>query len=235
MKIAVLTALFGSRGGLRSLTEEESSYKSFDLDFFAFVDRAHESTEGWKQITGPQYSFDKVYGNRRNHKIYKMLPHLFVPGEHEAYIWIDSCQSLKMNPRKICKEYLRDNDLALFDHPYRNCAYQEAVVCAQSQIEQTDYIQNTINFLQSEEYPENNGLYEMSCFVRKNNSATQELGFKWFELTCRFSSRDQTTFPYVLHELKDKINISILPGYIHHPDGNEFFLKVEEPELIKKY
>jgi hypothetical protein len=235
MKIAVLTSLFGSKNDLRPLTKEELSYKSFDLDFFAFVDRTYESADGWNQIVGPQYSFDKIYGNRRNHKIYKMLPHLFVPEKYESYIWLDSCQALKMNPRQICKEYLRDNDVALFDHPYRNCAYQEAVVCAQTGIENAKYIQNTLDFLTSEEYPESNGLYEMSCFVKKNNLVTQELGFRWFELACRFSSRDQIIFPYVLHKLQDKINISILPGYIHHPDGNELFLKVEEPELIKKY
>jgi hypothetical protein len=140
-----------------------------------------------------------------------------------------------MDPQKICKEYLRDNDIALFDHPYRNCAYEEAIVCAQTKIEVARYAQDTVNFLQSENYPQNNGLYEMSCFVRKNNEITQKMGYMWFELMCRLSSRDQVTFPYVLHELKNELNISILPGYIHHPDGNRLFLKVEEPELIKKY
>jgi len=235
VKIAILTSLFGSKGNLRSLTEEELGYKSFDLGYFAFVDRVHEAAEGWKQVVGPQYSFDKVYPHRRNHKMYKMLPHLFIPEEYDTYVWLDSCQSLKTNPRQICKEYLRDNDIAVFDHPYRNCAYAEAVVCAQSQIEITKYVQDTIDFLQSDGYPQNNGLYEMSCFIRKNNKVTQELGYRWFELMCRFSSRDQITFPYVLHKLKNELKISILPGYIHHPDGNQFFLKVEEPELIKKY
>ena len=164
-----------------------------------------------------------------------MLPHLFIPEEYEIYIWLDSCQSLKVNPRQICKERLRKNDIAIFDHPYRNCAYQECLVCAQSGIEDPSYVQNTIDFLQSEGYEQNNGLYEMSCFIRRNNEITQELGYRWFELTCRFSSRDQTIFPFVLNKLKDKINISILPGYIHHPDGNQFFIKLEEPELIKKY
>jgi len=235
MKVAVLTALFGSKSELRSLTEKELDYRdNGGVSFYAFLDRPHESATGWNQILGPEYSFDKIYGHRRNHKIYKMLPHLFAP-DHDIYIWVDSCHSVQVDPHKLCKEYLRDNDIALFDHPYRNCAYQESFVCAQSQIDQTDYIQDTISFLRSETYPENNGLYEMSAFIRRNNEATQELGYRWFELTCRFSSRDQITFPYCLFKLKDKINISILPGYIHHSDGNEFFLKLEEPELIKKY
>jgi len=234
MKIAVLTSLFGSKGDLRSLSEEEASY---DVHYYAFVDRLHEEAKGWTQIIAPSFSCDPKYSNRRDAKPYKLVPSLFLH-DYDIFLWIDSCQKIKIDPHRIQKEYLRDNDIAIFDHPHRNCSYDEAYVCMTQSgvgIDHLDLISNQIKFYESVEFPKNYGLYEMSCYMMKNNYTTKQMGLMWWEQVSRFSSRDQISFPYVLWRLKEKINISIIPGYLHHPDGNQFFLKVHEPELLQKY
>lgn len=235
MKIAVLTSLFGSKGGLRPLSKEENGY---DVDYYAFVDRLHEKTEGWKQIVSPAFSCDQKYSHRRDAKPYKLSPSFFL-NDYDVYLWIDSCWQIKVDPHRIRKEYLRDNDLAIFDHPHRNCAYDEAHVCLTQGgvgIDHPDLIANQIRFYESVRFPRNYGLYEMSCYMMRNNDITKKMGLMWLEQVFKFSSRDQVSFPYVLWSLKEKINISILPGYLHWKEhGNQFFLKVHEPELLQKY
>ena len=233
-KIAVLTSLFGSKSPLRSLSDEEASY---EVDYFAFVDRVHEETTGWKQIVSPSFSCDPMYSHRRDAKPYKLAPYLFLQ-DYDVFLWVDSCQLIKMDPNRIRKEYLRDNDVALFDHPYRNCAWAEGYVCITQSgvgIDHPDLISSQLRFYETVGMPKNFGLYEMSCYMIRNNDVTKKMGLTWLEQVFKFGSRDQVSFPYVLWRLKDEINISIIPGYLHHPDGNDFFFKSDEAELIKKY
>jgi hypothetical protein len=237
MQIAVLTSLFGSNSDLRSLTEEETGY---NVDFYAFVDRQHEKASGWNQVISPEYTYESSWPYRRNAKIYKILPDLFLPN-YDVHIWVDSGHSVRKDPHVICKENLRENDIAIFDHPDRNCAYVEAQTVASMGIEHTDLISQQLQYFQSVGFPQNEGLYEMACYIRKRNDVTRKLGLMWWEIICRFSSRDQTTFPYVLWKLKEEINISILPGYVNrsllnwHENGNDFFLFGNQPNFVKKY
>ena len=103
MKIAVITSMFGSNTDLRSLTDEE---KSYSVDYFAFLDRDHETTKGWNKIINNHHSVvEPIWYNRRNAKIYKVLPELFLP-EYDFYIWVDSELKITMDPNIICKRII---------------------------------------------------------------------------------------------------------------------------------
>ena len=232
MKIALYTALFGSNSDLGSIDPDQ--YEG--IDFYAFLDREHPTTQGWRQVVCPDFTFEKKYTGRRNAKPYKMLPHLFMP-DYDYYVWMDSCHKLLKHPKDIIENYLADDfDLGLFDHPSdKYCAYLEAQTVLEYGIDNPQYIADQIQFYQEEGFPRKYCLYEMACFFRKNNPVTQKFGFMWYEQVCRFSSRDQISLPYVLWRMKEEVNISILPGYLQKPDGNEFFLFGQQPQFIKKY
>ena len=101
MKTAVITSMFGSNSDLRSLTDDE---KSYDVDYFAFLDRNHSTTMGWNQIVSNNCStIESLWHYRRGAKIYKILPELFLPN-YDFYVWIDSEVQLKVNPNIICKQ-----------------------------------------------------------------------------------------------------------------------------------
>ena len=219
MKLAVLTSLFGSRNDLRSLSVWERRY---DVDYYAFLDREHKETLGWNQITSPSFTTYAEWSNRRNAKIYKILPNLFLPN-YDAYVWVDACQTVIRDPHAICEEVLKDNDIAVFKHSDRCCVYDEAQIVSRLKADSAETISKQVEYLESKNFPKNNGLYELACFVRKNNEITNQMGLMWWEMICRFSSRDQISFPYILWELKDKIKISILPGLVNHSRANDFF------------
>jgi hypothetical protein len=231
MKIAVLTSLFGSESDLRSLSMWEREY---EVDYFAFLDRKHNDSLGWNQIVSPDFTYDLTWSYRRNAKIYKILPNLFLP-DYDVHVWVDSGQTVIKDPHLICEEYLKDSDIAVFKHSDRNCVYDEMQKVVELKMEHPPLIGQQRRYLESIKFPEDQGLYELACFVRKNNNATHQMGLMWWEIICRFSSRDQISFPQVLWRMQNNIKISILPGLVNHWRGNEFFSYGEQPSLIKKY
>ena len=51
----------------------------------------------------------------------------------------------------------------------------------------------------------------MSAFVKKNTYISTVASLKWWEYICKYSSRDQLSFPVALWECN--ITPSILPGF----------------------
>lgn len=207
MKIAVVTASVGA--GL----PVESANPFPGVDYHAFVDfdsdleRPAESM--WHFHNVPKWTIDKRYTERRHAKVFKVLPHLFVPG-YDYYIWIDSTHMVAMHPEQIISTYLKDSDIALFKHPERNCVYNEADVIMGVKFDQLSYVQAQKIFYQSQSYPEENGLYELPCRIQRNTPQIQALMLTWWELICKYSSRDQLSLPFALH--MHDIKPSIMPG-----------------------
>ena len=81
MKIAVLTSSIGSTQLLDPIP--------FDgVDYHAFVDYASDNS-GWIKHPIVPFSVDTRYKNRRDAKVYKVLPFAFLP-DYDYYFWIDS-------------------------------------------------------------------------------------------------------------------------------------------------
>ena len=120
MKIAVITSSIGSNSLLDPI--------AFDgVDYHAFVDY-NVSNDKW--ITHPTISFssDPTYSNRRNAKVYKILPFAFLP-DYDYYFWVDSTHILETDPYEVIDKYLSNSDVAVFKHPERNCIYPEGQSC----------------------------------------------------------------------------------------------------------
>ena len=67
-------------------------------------------------------------------------------------------------------------------------------------------------------FKKNAGLYEMTCFVRKNNKRTNDAFTKWYSLISRYSSRDQLSLMPCL--LEYGVKVKILPGTAQKYYGN---------------
>lgn len=193
MKIAIITSVFGNSQPIHT---PNKIFK--DVDYFAFVDKPH-ACEGWTQIISPSFSLDEKYKGRRDAKIYKIMPHLFLP-DYDYWIWADPTHEAIVDPHEIC-EKLGDKDIGLFKHIHRDCAYQEALEVARLEIDYPKVISDQTLYYQLQAFPEHHGLYELPVFVRKNTPAIQELNMKWWELICRYSSRDQISLPFILWKM----------------------------------
>ncbi len=215
MKIAVLTAALGTNNLIPIVP-----FKG--VDYFAFSN-TEISCPGWVVNKAIEFSSDPIFKNRRNAKIYKVLPFLFIQG-YDYYIWLDSTHKLEQEPEQIIKTYLKHNDVAVFKHPERNCLYEEGRLVKELGFDHPNLIDEQLQFYRELNYPQNNGLYELPVRIQRNNEITQKMGLMWWEQICMFSSRDQISFPFVCQKLG--LSLSTLPGRANTIRGNSIMPQV---------
>lgn len=203
-KIAVITALSGNRERLY-----DPCIVFPGVDYFAFVD-IQQDVKVWKQLPLIDFTYDNKYKNRRNAKIYKIIPHLFFP-QHEIHIWHDVSHELIKDPFEVIETYLKNKDIALFKHTQRNCIYEESKILNELGYDHKENIDRQVQYYKECGMPENFGLFELPVSIRKNTSKIQAMNLAWFEQICRFSSRDQVSLPFCMW--KHGITPEILPGY----------------------
>lgn len=141
--------------------------------------------------------YDRFLSHRMNAKIYKIMPHLFF--EHEITVYMDG--NIKFNPTvdvtDFVREFLGRNDMAVFGHPVRDCAYLEALACIYGNLDDADLILSQMNQYRHDGFPDHYGLAECGIIIRRNNAKVKRFNEAWWAQVCRYSSRDQISFPYV--------------------------------------
>lgn len=205
MKILVITGQAGHKGEIK-----DPSMGSFpNVDYVAYTDKPLQVST-WQCRHMPQFSTDSQYAHRRNAKLGKVLGWLLEPG-YDYYVWHDSVCEIQVHPQQLISDHMHGHtQMALWRHPERDCAYEEADKVAWYGVEHEHLIQASKQFLQEHNWPPHAGLFELTSFVYKNTAQVQQALLCWWELICRYSSRDQILFPYVLH--KHNICYSVLPG-----------------------
>jgi len=215
MKIAVVTSSIGANGLL--------PIKKFPgVDYHAFIDDVKD-THDW--ITHPvvKFSSDPTFKNRRDAKVYKIMPFAFLP-DYDYYFWVDSTHILNANPVEVIEKYLKDSDVAVFKHSSQNCVYDEGNAVKSLGYDHSNLVEDQLAFYRDMCYPTKNGLYELPARLQRNNHLTQRMGLMWWEQICMFSSRDQISFPFVCHQLG--ITPSILPGNANGIEANSIMPQV---------
>jgi Protein of unknown function (DUF616) len=210
IKIAIITSIFGN-----NIELFDPPIVFNNASYYAFVDRKH-NVKCWNQIDAFDFSCDPQFSARRNSRIYKILPDLFLP-DYDYYLWIDSTHAVMKDPEIIINEFLSKSDIALFRHGVRDCLYKEAEAVLKYGYDYPDLVNNQIKFYLMNNYPRNNGLYETPALIRRNTKSILRLNLMWWEHICKFSSRDQISLPYVLN--KCNIVPEIIPGRVNDPEA----------------
>jgi len=173
MKIAIITSILGDAGKLHD------PEKVFDADYYAFVDREYQS-KVWKQLPAMDFSIDdKRFKNRRNAKIYKVAPHLFLQG-YDYYIWVDATHEVIQDPNNFCSQFMSEEECVIgtFKHTDRNCVYDESQEILKLEYDRVLLVESQMKFYRSVNYPEKNGLYELPTFILKNSKRTQTMSLR---------------------------------------------------------
>jgi hypothetical protein len=218
-KFLILTANLGGKDNLIDPPE-----KFNDCDYIAIVDRKY-NVNIWEQFGAFNFSNIDNFTPRRNAKLYKVLTTLVFP-QYEYIIWHDANHQLKVDPNLILQEY-NDFDLLLFKHPHRNCLYQEMEMIS-GRLDSYENIQQQYNYYIKQNMPKEFGLYEMTCYIKKNKPDITALELMWWEQICKFSSRDQCSFTYCLWKLGNSLNIKTFEGFANlYAGGNKYFNEQE--------
>lgn len=183
--------------------------------FIAFTDKPYESRV-WEIRDSCRESTDPV----RNAKKPKILPHLYFP-DAEYSLWIDGSIELKVPLNDLIDKYLRDTDIAMFRHPYRNCLYDEALACTGFGLDNPTVIENQVKRYMDEGFPTHSGLFEATIILRRHTNNIRVFNETWWDEIVWGSRRDQIALPYVLH--KTATDVTDIEGYVHDKGGNTFF------------
>jgi len=192
-KLVVYTAITGSY----DILSPPPSHWLGLADFVAFVDAGGEGN-GW--TTRPIHrAFEDPC---RNAKIHKLLPHIYFPG-YAYSLWLDGNVSITClgSPWDLIAEYLEFDDLAVYRHRYRKCAYKEAFACIESQKDSVELIKRQMTKYWDEGYPMNHGLAECPVILRRHSAKTRKFNEAWYAEICSHSRRDQLSFNYTAARL----------------------------------
>ena len=219
-KICVYTCITGNYDNLHEIENVEK-----EVDYLCFTNNKNIKSSTWKII----YIEDNRLDNQRLSRKIKMLGHPIISDNYEISVWMDASVIFKKSIINFVNKYLKDSPFAAIKHHCRNCIYDEALECIKQRKDDRKTILNHIDFLKKSGYPSNNGLYEMTVFIKKHNDPvvikTMEL---WFETICNYSKRDQLSFMYCVWKTGmkiDKININVWE--------NEYFVWIRHNSINK--
>ena len=168
-----------------------------DFDYICYTNDYPENCRiGFWTIKKIPYSSED---NTRLSRYVKMNPHK-VLGEYEYSVWIDS--NILLNgpePYVIFKKMIGGGVLwGAVPHPQVDCIYKDADLCVKLLRDKYSEIKRQVEFLRSEGYPKNNGLYENNVIIRDHrNTAIQQICEEWWKIYCTYTKRDQLSLCYI--------------------------------------
>lgn len=150
-------------------------------------------------------SYDKFVDPRRNSRIQKILPHLYMNSEYSIYI--DGNIKLLKSPEELIANHLKDHDIAVYKHPTRDCLYDEATKCAVRGLDSVETIIEQAKAYEEAGFPKHIGLAECGIIFRRHTDKVREFNETWWAEYCRYSCRDQISFMYALDKVGLPCNI----------------------------
>ena len=224
MKIAIVTSICGPNQ--RSLATPYTCWDDSNAIYHAFVDKAATATypksgclPKWMTHDIHEFSNDTNFASRRNAKIFKILPELFIPG-YDMYIYQDPTNNTVENPKTIYNTLSNaGKSFGVFKHQYRDCVYDESTHIIEAAKDTRSAIENQTACYSSIGMPRNFGLYELPAFVKIASPHTLRLSLAWWEQICKFSSRDQMSLPYIFWKFGEQPHV--FDGFAFNKQGTD--------------
>lgn len=184
------------------------------IDFICFVGKGESilhKSEVWKFV-----EIDSaINDNGRVSRIPKILPHKTIISDYEYSLYIDA--NILIKDKYIFERLFNlassETRIALLQHPFRDCVYQEAYVCIASLKGGWLDILKQICFLKWKKIPKHNGLYEANVIFRKHNdSKIVFMDELWWKTFMNYSKRDQLSLVYAIKESNVQVSYFLTPG-----------------------
>jgi hypothetical protein len=167
-----------------------------NYNFVLFSDTIKQC-EGWDVRSIPE-ELKNRYDNPEINRYIKFHPASFFDTDYSLYI--DGNVKFVAGISSILNANACESGLWMFDHPSRNCIFQEADACIKIKKGNCVEIVKQIDRYKEEGMPQNYGLKEATAIFTemKNHLAISLLNDWWNEYYLSFSKRDQLALPYIL-------------------------------------
>ncbi len=158
-------------------------------------DRPREVPDGVELILDPAGALDPARASRRS----KLMPHRFFP-DADWSVWLDNKSRLLRDPAGIVAAVRAQGGADFFAYPHfrRDCVYDEGQTVWENGLDDYRTVRERMNTYRNEGMPRHFGLIEGHFIVRRHTGAVAAFGEAWFDHVCRYSRRDQISFPYLV-------------------------------------
>jgi hypothetical protein len=191
MTSVVYTATFDENDDL-----QPARVASQGARYVCFTD-CHEAEDGWEMVQPERH----CQTGRAEQQRCKILAHEYFP-DADFSVWCCWGATLLASAEEAAGWLPDDRHLAVARHPYRDCAYAEALAAVTAGKETAANAARLAEFLTSSGYPRHNGLAATTVLIRRHTSETECFNALWWDLSNRYSMRDQLTFDYVSWKLQ---------------------------------
>lgn len=213
-KYLILTANIGERDILR-----DPQFQYRDCDYIAITDRHYESCSVWDQRQHECLFFDEgIYNERMVARAYKINPFQFHSQlklhKYEYLIWKDSNVDLNIHPSRYIDLYKNKNCYAYFvKHPWNETLKDEISEIDYIKCEYPHKTRSISKFIDQLNWKNQIQMIHSAFFIR--DLKFKNFGFDqlWWQLLCKYSSRDQLTLPIAIK--KSNITYDILDVNIY--------------------
>lgn len=184
-----------------------------EISYFCFSDGKSSSVAPWTTVDVRHLEMTAKDRNR----YVKMHPHLFLP-DHDLSVYVDGSIKIIGDLGSLLTSIEgRKESIFLYDHPQRNCIYEESEACAFFGHDWRWRIRRQMKGYIGLGYPRNNGLFEAGVMIRRNLPEMRALMASWWAEYATGVKRDQLSLPYVAW--RDGVPLGSLgrsdPRFIH--------------------
>lgn len=220
LKVCIYTSLYGDYDQLSKIP---SSFTN-EVDYILFTDR-DITVSGWKTVV---VNVDQPTHNLKA-KYFKLQPHKCLE-DYDASLFVDASTEFLTDPIELINYYLSQESFVMFQHPRRNCLYDEAEAILYGGHFNAAVVVDQVSEYQKKGYVEGSGLCEASFIWRLHNDS-KVIAFmdEWWKHNLLYSSRDQLSFAFLIWKLK--FRPKILDNRIGSSRENRYFFK--KPHLSK--
>lgn len=163
------------------------------VEYICFSDGKSPAITPWRMIDVRHLEMTAKDRNR----YVKMHPHLFLP-DHDLSVYVDGSIKIIGDLRSLLASIEGQKESTfLYDHPQRNCIYEEGAACAFFGHDWGWRIRRQMRGYRDRSYPLNNGLFEAGVLIRRNVPEMRSLMGAWWIEYATGVKRDQLSLPYV--------------------------------------
>ena len=228
-KIVLYTVITGNYDKLKEIPQ--NCYFPEKIDYLCLTD-SYKISDTYKII-----NIELIHDNHiMTQKYLKIVINKYI-SEYDMSIYIDGKMGLKRNILELINN-MKTCEMIGFSHPKRNCIYSEAkhLIHPYKSIENKNSFIDFIQNIKNEGFPQNFGLTDNCCLIRNHNESIVYAMKEWYEICCKYSTRDQISFMYIIW--KHKINILVqskkqFNNYLKIYDHKKSRKKYENLQIIK--
>ncbi len=184
------------------------------LDYLCFTDADH-CPAPWRRLTIPVHGLDALDQNR----YVKMHPHrIEALAKYDLSMYVDGSIAIIGDPLDLIRQVeTRDEQIFAYEHPDRNCLFDEGLACALGGLGWIWQIDRQLARYRAEGFPARLGLFEASVLVRRRSPELERFMERWWAEYRTGVKRDQLSFTYVAW--KEGVRIGSLgrsdPRFLH--------------------